>query len=97
MKSEFYMTDLELLSYFFGIEVKKTKNGIFISQEKYLVEILECFNTHNNKTAPTPTIMGLKLSKEDCSKNIDLTLYKSMVGSLMYLTATRLDIMYAVS
>ena len=41
--------------------------------------------------------MGLKLSKEDCSNNVNPTLYKSMVGSLMYLTATRPDIMYAVS
>ena len=41
--------------------------------------------------------MGLKLSKEDCSKNVNLTLYKSMVGSLMYLTATRPDVMYVVS
>ena len=52
---------------------------------------------HNSKVAPTPTIVGLKLSKEDCSKSVDPTLYKSMVGSLMYLTATRPDLMHAVS
>eukprot|EP00253_Pinus_taeda_P017076 PITA_17076 len=51
----------------------------------------------NNKPAPTPTVMGLKLSKEDCCNNINPTLYKSMIGSLMYLTATRSDIMYAVN
>ena len=51
----------------------------------------------NCKAAPTPTAVGLKLSKEDSSKRVDPTLYKSMVGSLMYLTATRLDMMHAIS
>lgn len=51
----------------------------------------------NNKSTPTPTVMGLKLRKEDCSNNVNLTLHKSMVGNLMYLTTTRPDIMYAVS
>lgn len=52
---------------------------------------------HNKKSSSTPTIMGLKLSKEDCSKNVNPTLYKRMVGSIMYLTSTRPDIMYAVN
>ena len=50
----------------------------------------------NSKATPTPTAVGLKLSKEDSSKRVDPTLYKSMVGSLMYLTATRPDLMHAV-
>ena len=97
MKNEFEMTDLGLLRYFLGIEVKQTENGIFISQEKYVAQILERFKMQNNKYAPNPTVMGLKLRKEDCSSNVNLTLYKIMIGSLMYLTATRADIMYAVS
>ena len=68
-----------------------------MSQEKYVEEVFKKFNMQNNKPSSTPTIMGLKLRKEECSKNVNLTLYKSMVGSLMYLTATRPDIMYAVS
>ena len=51
----------------------------------------------NCKATPTPTAIGLKLSKEDSSKRVDPTLYKSMVGSLMYLTTTRPDMMHAVS
>eukprot|EP00253_Pinus_taeda_P019402 PITA_19402 len=97
MKNEFEMTDLGLLRCFLGIEVKQTENGIFFSQAKYVGDILERFKMQNSKPAPTPTIMGLKLSKEDCSNNVNPTLYKSMIGSLMYLTATKPDIMYAMN
>eukprot|EP00253_Pinus_taeda_P024043 PITA_24043 len=92
MKSEFEITDLGLLRYFFGIKVKQIENDIFISQAKYVAEILERFKMHNSKSAPTQTVIRLKLSKEDCSNNVNPTLYKSMIGSLMYLTTTRLDI-----
>eukprot|EP00253_Pinus_taeda_P017164 PITA_17164 len=78
-------------------EVKQTENSIFISQAKYVAHNLERFKMQNNKPAPTPTVMGLKLMKEDCSSNVNPTLYKSMIGSLMYLIATSPDIMYAVS
>ena len=97
IKSEFEMTDLGFLRYFLRIEVKQTENGIFISQTRYVAEILERFNMQNNKPSPNPIVMGLKLSKEDCSSNVNSTLYKSMVGSLIYLIATRPDIMYVVS
>lgn len=52
---------------------------------------------YNSKPVPTPTVMRLKLSEEYSSNNVNLTLYKSMVGILMYLTATRSDILYAMS
>ena len=91
------MTDMELLKYFLGIEVEKNENKIFISQAKYVNEFLERFNMQDCKAAITPTVMGLKLSKEDNSKDFDPSLYKSIVDSLMYLTTTRPDIMHAVS
>eukprot|EP00253_Pinus_taeda_P021556 PITA_21556 len=97
MKKEFEMTDMGLLRYFLGIEVDQNENGIFISQARYVNEVLERFHMQDCKAAITPTVMGLKLSKEDSSKDFDPCLYKSIVGSLMYLTATRPDIMYAVS
>eukprot|EP00253_Pinus_taeda_P024742 PITA_24742 len=97
MKSKFEITDLGLLRYFLGIEVKQIENGIFISQVKYVVDILERFKMQNIKSAPTPTVIRLKLSKEYCSNNVNPTSYKNMIDNLMYLTAIRLDIMYAVS
>eukprot|EP00253_Pinus_taeda_P024114 PITA_24114 len=97
MKEEFEMTDMGLLRYFLGIEVEKNGNEIFISQVKYVNEVLERFNMQESKAAITPTVMRLKLSKEDNNKDFDPSLYKSIVGSLMYLTSTRLDIMHAIS
>eukprot|EP00253_Pinus_taeda_P007460 PITA_07460 len=97
MKEEFEMTDMGLLRYFLGTEVEKSENGIFISQEKDANEVLDRFNMQDSKAAITPTVMGLKLSKEDNSKDFDPSLYKSIVGSLMYLTATRPDITHAIS
>eukprot|EP00253_Pinus_taeda_P025724 PITA_25724 len=97
MKEEFEMTDMGLLRYFLGIEVDQNKNGIFISQAKYVNEVLGRFNMQECKAAITPIVMGLKLSKEDNNKDFDPSLYKSIVGSLMYLTATRPDIMFSVS
>eukprot|EP00253_Pinus_taeda_P022186 PITA_22186 len=82
---------------FTGIEVVQNEKGIFISQARYVDQILSRFSMEECKAAITPTVMGLKLSREDSSKDFDPNLYKSIVGSLMYLTATRPDIMYAVS
>eukprot|EP00253_Pinus_taeda_P004049 PITA_04049 len=97
MKEEFEMTDMGLLRYFLRIEVDQNENGIFISQEKYVNEVLGRFNMQECKAAITPTVMGLKLSKNDSSRDFDPSLYKSIFGSLMYLTATRPDIMFVVS
>eukprot|EP00253_Pinus_taeda_P009187 PITA_09187 len=79
------------------IFTEKNGNGIFISQAKYVNEVLKRFNIQESKAAITPIVMGLKLSKEDSNKDFDPRLYKSIVGSLMYLTTTRPDIMHVVS
>ena len=96
MKDEFEITDLGIMRFFGGIEVHQSKIGIFISQSKYAYEILEIFNMMNSKEAPTPVITRLKLSKEDRGSKVDPTLFKRLVGSHMYLTATRPDILYGV-
>eukprot|EP00253_Pinus_taeda_P018867 PITA_18867 len=97
MKNGFEMTDLGFLRYFLGIEVDQSENGVLISQDKYVEAVLKRFNMQNSKAAVTPTVVGLKLTKEDNNKDFNPKLYNSIVGSLMYLTATRPDIMHAVS
>ena len=68
MKDEFEMTDMGLLRYFLGIEVEKNENNIFISQAKYVNEVLERFNMQDCKAAITPIVMGLKLSKKTAAR-----------------------------
>ncbi|XP_059670848.1 secreted RxLR effector protein 161-like [Cornus florida] len=97
MMTEFDMTDLGLMHYFLGIEVAQTSIGIFISQKKYVQEILDRFQMGNCNSVATPVELGMKLSKNHEGKKVDSTLYKQIVESLMYLTTTRLDIMYGVS
>jgi hypothetical protein len=82
MKNEFEMTDLGLMRYFLGIEVRQSKYGILISQFKYEHEILKRFNMINSKLSPTPVITGLKLSKEYKWSKVDPTLFKRLVGNL---------------
>lgn len=80
-----------------GIEFHQSKDCIFISQSKYANDVLKRFNMVKCKTSPTPSMMGLKLSKEDEGSCVDPTLFKRMVGRIMYLIATSPDIMYRVS
>jgi hypothetical protein len=86
MKTEFEMTDLGLMKYFLGIEVDQSDDGIFICQTKYENEVLKRFRMLNCKPATTPMATGTKLSKDDVGSYVDPTLYKKLVGSLMYLT-----------
>jgi len=97
MMAEFEMTDLGELHHFLGIEVLQSKKGIFISQESYAKEVLKRFKMENANPVSTPCIPGLKLCKEGEGKLVDSTMFRSLVGNLMYLTSTRPDIMYAVS
>jgi hypothetical protein len=97
MKTEFEMTDLGLMNFFLGIEVDQSDDGIFICQTNYANEVLKRFRMLNCKPAATPMATGIKLSKYDEGSYVDPTLYKRLVGSLMYLTTTRPDIMFVVS
>ncbi|GKB14809.1 putative ribonuclease H-like domain-containing protein [Tanacetum coccineum] len=76
--------------------VKQKEDGIFISQDKYVAEILKKFDFMSVKTASTPIETQKPLVKDEEAADVDVYLYRYMIGSLMYLTASRPDIMFAV-
>jgi hypothetical protein len=84
------------MAYYLGIEVKQTEEGIFISQEGYGKEILKKFEMLDCKPISTSVECGVKLSRHDEEENVNPTLFKSLVGTLRYLTCTRPDILYGV-
>eukprot|EP00253_Pinus_taeda_P013227 PITA_13227 len=93
----FDMTDLGLLHYCLGVEVWQTENHIFLSQSKYAKNLVDRFRMQDCKPTTTPMEPGLKLSAQSSSLPVDETLFRQLVGSLIYLTATRPDISFAVS
>jgi hypothetical protein len=97
MKKVFEMTDLGKMTFFLGMEVQQKQNEIFICQQKYAKEILKKFNMEECRSTATPMNQKEKFCKEDGAAKIDETLYRTLIGCLMYLTATRPDIMNATS
>ena len=97
MMTEYEMTDLGLMRYFLGMQVKQKAGHIFIYQEKYADDLLKKFRMTDCKPTSTPMGTNEKLSKEDGKEKVDETIYRSLVGSLIYLTNTRPDIQHAVS
>ena len=94
MTKEFEMTNIGLMAYYLGIEVKQMEDGIFISQEGYEEDILKKFEMLNSNLVSTPVECGVKLSKHDNEEKVNPTFFKSMVGSLRYLTCIRPDILF---
>ncbi|GJV68741.1 putative ribonuclease H-like domain-containing protein [Tanacetum coccineum] len=96
MKDKFQMSSMGELTFFLGLQVQQKVDGIFISQDKYVAEILKKFNYSDVKSASTPVDLEKPLVKDGDADDVDVHLYRSMIGSLMYLTASRPDIMFAV-
>jgi hypothetical protein len=94
---EFEMKDLGLMHYFLGLEVWQSPERIFLNQGKYAVEILKRFDMLECKSMNTPMEAKLKLLVDTSSELIDATLYRQIIGSLMYLTNTRPNICFAMN
>nr|GEX76470.1 hypothetical protein [Tanacetum cinerariifolium] len=96
MKDKFQMSSMGELTFFLGLQVKQKPDGVFISQDKYVAEILRKFGFLDGKSASTFIDTEKPLLKDLDGEDVDVHIYKSMIGSLMYLTSSRPDIMFAV-
>ncbi|GKB50099.1 putative ribonuclease H-like domain-containing protein [Tanacetum coccineum] len=97
MKGEFEMSVMGEMTFFLGLQVKQLPDGIFISQDKYVKDMLTKFDMESVRTATTPYEAAKTKLKDETDPPVNVHLYRSMIGSLMYLTASRPDIMFAVS
>ena len=97
MEKEFAMSDLGLMKYFLGIEVWQYSHGIFLSQKKYGHDLLKKFHMENSKSVATPIVQNQKFEMKDGAAKVECSAYRSLIGSLLYLCASRPDIMFAVS
>jgi hypothetical protein len=84
------------LTFFLGLQVSQSEKGIFISQTKYNKKMLKKFQMEDFKPMSTHMITLCKLSKDDESLEVDQTMYRSMIGILLYAIATKPDIMQAI-
>nr|GFA90166.1 uncharacterized mitochondrial protein AtMg00810-like [Tanacetum cinerariifolium] len=96
LHDKFQMSSVGELFFFLGLQVKQKSDGIFVSQDKYVADILKMFDFSTVKTASTPMEPNKALIKDAEAEDVDVHLYRSMIGSLMYLTAPRPDITFVV-
>ncbi|GJR81223.1 putative ribonuclease H-like domain-containing protein [Tanacetum coccineum] len=94
MHKKFQMSSIGELTFFLGLQVKQKEDGIFISQDKYMTEILKKFGFSDVKTANTPIETHKPLLKDADGEDVNEYMYRLMIGSLMYLTSSRPDIIY---
>nr|GEW63191.1 copia protein [Tanacetum cinerariifolium] len=95
MHDKFQMSSMGELTFFLGLQVKQKKDGIFISQDKYVAKISKKFGFTKVKTASTPIETQKPLHKDEDGEEVDVHMYRSMIGSLMYLTSSKPDLMFA--
>nr|GEY90287.1 hypothetical protein [Tanacetum cinerariifolium] len=96
MKDKFQMSSMGELTFFLGLQVKQKKDGIFIYQDKYIADILRKFRLTKGKSASTLIDTKKPLLKDPDGEDVDVHTYRLMIGSLMYLTSSRPDIMFVV-
>ncbi|CAM8990526.1 unnamed protein product [Rhodiola kirilowii] len=96
MQKEFKMSMVGEMNYFLGLQVKQKDDGIFISQSKYAKNLIKKFDLEKASHKRALAATHLKITKDEAGTKVDQTMYRSMIGSLLYLTASRPDISYAV-
>ncbi|GKD72741.1 retrovirus-related pol polyprotein from transposon TNT 1-94 [Tanacetum coccineum] len=96
MTNKFKMSMMGKMSFFLGLQISQSPRGIFINQSKYASEMVKKYGLHSTDSVDTPMIENKNLDKDLQGKQVDATLYRGMIGSLMYLTANRPDLNYVV-
>ena len=96
MSQEFEMSLMGELTFMLGLQIKQCEGGIFISQEKYARELVKKFGLETANIAKTPMAHNALLDLDDTGKKVDEHQYRGMIGSLLYLTASRPDLMFSV-
>ena len=96
MQGEFEMSMMEEHNYFLGLQIKQLNHGTFLSQTKYCKELLKKFDMKNCKEISTPMATNCYLDSDEKGTSVDQTKYRGLIGSLLYLTTSRPDIMFNV-
>ncbi|GKB83057.1 retrovirus-related pol polyprotein from transposon TNT 1-94, partial [Tanacetum coccineum] len=96
MHDEFEMSMMGELNFFLGLPIKQIEDGIFLNQSKYIKEMLKKFGLEDSKPMKTPMSSDTKLTRDEECESIDSTKYQGMISSLLYLTASRSDIIFSV-
>ncbi|GKA89846.1 retrovirus-related pol polyprotein from transposon TNT 1-94 [Tanacetum coccineum] len=96
MHDEFEMSMLGELNFFLGLQIKKLEDDIFFNQSKYIKEMLKKFGLEDSKPIKTPMSSKTKLTRDEDGELVNDTKYRGMIGSLLYLTVSRSDIMFSI-
>ncbi|XP_070013748.1 uncharacterized mitochondrial protein AtMg00810-like [Nicotiana sylvestris] len=96
MGIEFEMSMMGELNFFLGLQVKQSTKRTFISQQKYIEELLKRFDMEASKVIDTPIATATRLDMDKSGSPVNQTMYRGIVGSLLYLTASMLDIIFSV-
>ncbi|GJV75171.1 retrovirus-related pol polyprotein from transposon TNT 1-94 [Tanacetum coccineum] len=96
MTNKFKMSMMGQISFFLGLQISQSPRGIFINQSKYASKIVKKYGLHSTDSVDTPMIENKKLDEDLQGQPVDATLYRDMIGSLMYLTSSRPDLNHAI-
>ena len=97
LHNAFEMSDLGLLKQFVGLEIEQNSDGIMVAQYKYISDLLFKFNMAECRPGPFPFLSGISLEEGNNTPPMDCTIYRQLIGSLLYLTHSQPDICYAMN